>query len=74
MGWSKGRITVLKRDAGLMLRRKTHWAKEGEKKRGIRKVHCGLFGRRLAFGRRNDREEKPPTPQLHRAFLLDVHP
>lgn len=77
MGWSKGRITVLKRDAGLMLRKENtpgERGKEGKKEKSkIRKVHCGLFGRRLAFGRRNDRVEKPPTLQLQGAFFIGMY-
>lgn len=79
MEWSKGRITVLKRDAGLTLRTEDTPSEAGKKKkkekREIRKVHCGLCGRRLAFGRCNDRVENPPTLHLHRAFFdWDAHP
>lgn len=33
MGWSKGRITVLKRDAGLMLRKENTPGERGKKRK-----------------------------------------
>lgn len=40
MGWSKGRITVLKRDAGLMLRKENTPGERGKKKKREKSEKC----------------------------------
>lgn len=75
-GWGGARVELRfwKEMLGSCWGRKTHRAKKGKKeKREIRKVHCGLFGQRLAFGRWNDRVEKPPTLQRQGAFFIGMY-